>query len=241
MASDKAIEISFNRHNRKFYYPDWGDSGPYAQNILTGNEYPRFTVRGWAPKLIVDVGANIGAATLQFLSTYPGATIHCFEPCPEALKYLHLNTSGLETVHVHDFGLSSTNDNIDMYMGSVRLSQSSLFASGEVSDQKIKVEIRSASEAFSNIGIEACDIIKIDTEGCEVPILLELGPILDRIDVVFIEYHSENDRLEIDRILSNNFLLWQAKLHAVHRGINVYLSQRLVGRFPQTAFSPIQR
>ncbi len=239
MASAKSIDISFSEYDRKFYYPDCGDSGAYAQSILTGNEYPRFTARGWDPKLIIDIGANIGAATLQFLSAYPGATIHCFEPCPEALKYLHLNTSGLEAVHVHDFGLSSNNEFIDMYIGNVRLSQSSLFASGEVSDQKVKVEIRSASEAFLNIGIEACDIIKIDTEGCEIPILLELESVLNKTDVVFIEYHSENDRLEIDKILSNNFLLWQAKPHAVHRGINVYLSRRIVDCFPQTAFPPI--
>ena len=77
-------------------------------------------------------------------------------------------------------------------------------------------------------GISRIGLLKLDTEGSEVPILRDLEDFLDRIDAVFLEYHSEADRLEIDRILSSRFDLCKATIDLVHRGTLAYVAKAII-------------
>ena len=51
--------------------------------------------------------------------------------------------------------------------------------------------------------LKIVDILKIDTEGCEVPILFSIKKYLTEIKILYIEYHSSIDRDEIRRLLEN--------------------------------------
>lgn len=234
------LRFVLNGEPREFYYPDGADTEAYVRRVLAGKEYPLFKDAGWSPYSIVDIGANVGASALQFLATYPHAEVHCFEPGSEALVCLSANLAGIGRAHVHPFGLSSTAERRLLYRGHHRLSQNSLFPGGEASHEGVEVEIRRARQVFLELGLAGCDILKIDTEGCEVPILTDLGSLIRECSVVYLEYHAEDDRLFIDRFLSPFFHLWYASSLGVHRGINVYLSRALVERFPRVAFSEIR-
>jgi FkbM family methyltransferase len=234
------LSVVLDGEAREFIYPEGADSEAYVRRVLAGTEYPLFTDAGWRPTSIVDIGANVGASALQFLATYPNAEVHCFEPGPEARACLSANLAGIGRAHAHPFGLSSAAERRLLYRGHHRHSQNSLYPGGEASHEGVEVEIRRAREVFLELDLAGCDILKIDTEGCEVPILTDLDSLIGETSVVCLEYHAEDDRLFIDRFLSPFFHLWSASCLGVHRGTNVYLSRALVERFPRVAFPEIR-
>ena len=85
-----------------------------------------------------------------------------------------------------------------------------------------------ASQFLSERGIEGIDILKIDTEGCEVPILQSLGRYLPEVKVLYIEYHSERDRRIIDAMLAETHVLWKGQVRFAYRGEFCYLRRDLV-------------
>ena len=77
-----------------------------SNDILTGRTYP------WLPfvpdvRVILDAGANCGAATVYFAHRCPEARIHAFEPGSEQRAILDRNTADHPNVSVHPFGLYS--------------------------------------------------------------------------------------------------------------------------------------
>lgn len=46
------------------------------------------------PRVIFDLGANVGYASLFFALKYPGAEIYAFEPLSENFRMLEMNTGG---------------------------------------------------------------------------------------------------------------------------------------------------
>jgi hypothetical protein len=49
---------------------------------------------------VVDIGAHVGAFTLWLAERYPGLRAECFEPDPDAYRYLVRNTQGVAaTLH----------------------------------------------------------------------------------------------------------------------------------------------
>jgi len=233
------FEISLQGEQRYFHYPDQRNTGSFVRRVLSGREYPLFQPPDWHPQLIVDIGANIGAAAMQFLGAYPLAVIHCFEPSSEAFELLEMNTAGLGRVFRHEYGISSSDGECRLYIGKECLSGSSLYLNGKTSSRSEKVKVRRASDVFRELNLTGCDILKIDTEGSELPIIRDLGSLLSGPDALYVEYHSENDRIEIDRLVQPYFALWCSTIYAVNCGVNVYLSHKLLERYPKAVVRPI--
>ncbi len=74
----------------------------------------------------------------------------------------------------------------------------------------------------------ALSLLKVDPEGCEVPVLRFLADSLPEIDAIYPEYRCEPDRLTIDQSLKNDFLLFHASARVPHCGILGYLHERHV-------------
>ena len=101
----------------------------------------------------------------------------------------------------------------------------SVHCSPENTSAAVEVQLRAAGAALAERGVEAVDILKLDTEGCEVPILRSLAGLLPSLGVVFVEYHDEEDRREIDRLLGGTHVLCQGRVLAPHRGEFCYLAR----------------
>ncbi len=120
-----------------------------------------------------------------------------------------------------------------MFYGKDQSAQDSIIESNETVGESEIVNLVKASEEITNKGIREISILKIDTEGCEIPILEELL-ILGNIDIgiIYNEYHSEEDRLALDRLLSPNFMLFYSIANSIHRGTNGYISKKLCKMHP---------
>jgi FkbM family methyltransferase len=174
------------------------------RSILEGRTYPAIPFLE-PVTTIFDVGANCGATSLFLAHHFPGATIHAFEPGRAAHELASANLAHLPTVTVHHLGLHSSNQRAELAVpedlnGSV-LKRSS-------TDTIEVVELRSARDWVREQAIDAIDILKVDVEGCELAVLESLEPWLVRVQVVYVEYESRQDRRAIDALLAPSHELY---------------------------------
>jgi FkbM family methyltransferase len=188
---------------------------PFIQNVAT----------------IVDVGANSGIAAAYFRTYFPQAAIHCFEPDPGALAVLSANAEAISNCTVHPYGLDDSDRRATLFLGRDGTATNSIFPNRYTSSQQVAIELRNADTAIGALGLEAgIDILKLDTEGCELAILTSLSQRLPAIRVIYLEFHAEDDRQKIDTLLGQTHALWRAKIHVRHRGLCVYV---LKSEFPE--------
>lgn len=125
------------------------------------------------PKVIFDIGANIGIASVYFAMRYPKATIYSFEPLPENQILLQRNTEIFANIHIMPFGLSDRagtftycmSNNANSYGGGTFCNV------GHNPERAIELPVKTATTVINDLGIEQVDILKIDTEGSEYAIL----------------------------------------------------------------------
>ena len=90
------------------------------------------------------------------------------------------------------------------------------------------VELRSISHWLDEADISCIDVLKVDTEGCELSILLGLGEWLADIPVVYLEYHSESDRRQIDGLLAPSHVLAGGRALRPHLGELAYVAREVL-------------
>lgn len=209
-------QIEFRCHNNDL-------SRGICTDILNGTTYPIMPIEEDV-RVIADIGANVGAASLYFKGIYPTAIIHAFEPASESFSLLRNNADHVHGIHIYNYGLSDKNDSVKLYRGTNDSVTNSVFVGQETGASEI-IQLCAAAEVFNKLGLVTVDILKIDTEGCEVPILTSLADVLDSTKVIYIEYHCEEDRLTIDALLSKSHYLQYGRVNAVHRGELVYVNK----------------
>ena len=91
-----------------------------------------------------------------------------------------------------------------------------------------RVPCRDAGAQLDALGLSHVDVLKVDTEGCEVEILESLGDRLNAVDYVLLEYHSDDDRRRLDALLGE-FKLFACRSRVVDCGVVKYMHRRLLG------------
>lgn len=221
------IRLETPRAVYEFLFPDGVCMRNLVLGVLKGRAYPVLNLPGYSPRVILDVGANVGAAAMYFHLHFPEATIHCYEPSGRNIPYLMHNTRDLGKVHVHPYGLFREAVLLPLFRGRDTPAQDSVGRSPEAGVEIERVRLEKAADEVGRAGVRSVSILKIDTEGCEIPILADLLRALDRIDLIYAEYHSETDRLEMDRMLAGTHYLVSARAEQIHRGTNLYASKEL--------------
>ena len=77
----------------------------------TGSESEYIFPEQAEPKVIFDIGANIGIISLVMTNLYPDAIIHAFEPVPTNYDILLRNIEEYPNIHPHFFALGSSEEN----------------------------------------------------------------------------------------------------------------------------------
>lgn len=151
-----------------------------------GDERMRFPSDKSDP-LIIDCGSNVGVSVLYFRSIHPAARIICFEPDPAVHACLeeNLRANGItdvdhrrQAVWVHGEGVSFGSEGADG--GSILRSENAV----RLPSVRLREVLQEAGEI---------DLLKIDIEGAEVPVLLDCADELHRVKQLYVEYHSLPD------------------------------------------------
>lgn len=91
----------------------------------------------------------------------------------------------------------------------------------------VQVELVDAGQQMDELELDHVNILKIDTEGCEVEILESLGNRLKQVDFMIVEYHYEKDRRRIDEILGE-YAIFGSKAAFLGLGTVKYIRSRLM-------------
>jgi FkbM family methyltransferase len=197
-----------------------------CQAILDGRTYPRIPFIHDV-RVVMDAGANVGAASVFFSLSYPDATVFAFEPAGLPYGLLSKNTAAHANVKTHNFGLYSSDVELPLYRGKYETGMSSVAKSESTRDESEVVSLRSVRDWLAESSISSVDVLKVDTEGCEVAILEAMGDLLPQVKVIYLEYHSDDERKEFDRILGETHLLAHGQM-MVHLGEVAYVAKDVV-------------
>ena len=147
---------------------------------------------GWK---IVDIGAGIGEFTLFALLGHPQNFVYAFEPYPRSFDLLSDNLAANQIANAQIFpeaiGAETGTLALDLSSGEPLQIQSFSLDSASIQEEVLKVRSLSLEDAFNRLGLEACDLLKLDCEGAEYDILFHTtASVLGRIDRIVMEYHD---------------------------------------------------
>jgi FkbM family methyltransferase len=137
------------------------------------------------PRVILDIGANIGAYSVRCAQKWPGVHIHAYEPDPINFEALSKNLANYSRCTPHLLGVRDQNCISPLHLGDTGCVHSFITSERDTGNT-VAVHCIAAAD------LPKADIIKIDTEGLELEILTHLK--LDGVTALVIEYHSAEDR-----------------------------------------------
>jgi len=191
--------IPINGHPFRYRHGT-GDAFVLYECVLRGRKAAYFSKNLPARdqvRVIVDVGANVGASALFWKAQYPAARLLCFEPVAENFALLSQNLAGYGATECHNEGLGSADAQLELIAspGAGNEGGWSLYQRGQKGGEaRQRVTIRRSGTRLAELGVDAIDILKVDTEGHEREILRGLEPdMLERTRYITGELHGERD------------------------------------------------
>ena len=230
MDRTKGVESKFSISTVNYYLDDRPISFKYftaqkdfVYEVLKGEVYQPVRFLRPPARTIVDIGASIGDSVVALRTAYPGSHIYAFEPGTTSFALLSENTATLPDLEIFNFGLLDRDVTLQLYHGQRSHMTDSVSRSYLNSGDSEQIELRDALTTLKGLGIESIDVLKVDTEGCELPILKRLlGTWSPR--VIYLEYHSDEDRRAIDALLSD-YAIHGGRIAMTHRGEYCYVAK----------------
>ena len=216
-------------------FPDEDGLEQCILDVIEGRDYPLFFAPLYQPSTIIDIGGHVGSTARYFAHSYPKAGIVSFEPHPITFQYLQHNAKPYAgRIAPVNAGLGNTQTELELFEGQYSSMQASTIKNEENKDQSVKIFILEAKDAMAKAGVEKIDILKIDTEGMEIPIFQALQTFLPSTDVIYLEYHSEEDRHKLDAMFAQDFTLFHASVMEPDRGMLGYCNKRKLEELRET-------
>jgi FkbM family methyltransferase len=142
--------------------------------------------------VIIDAGANVGSMTARFVSDYPRATIHAFEPNPEIAEQLAQRFAQHPQVHIYQKALGAENREIAFNVLK-RHSSSSILAPTLKNHQyhpgemETKQQITVPMVRLDSVITDEVDLLKLDLQGYELEALKGCGEWIEHIKMITSE------------------------------------------------------
>lgn len=195
--------------------------------------YERFGTRledGWT---IVDIGGGLGDYTLFAARAAPHGRVFAFEPFPESFALLQENLAANGVGNVQSFP-----EAIWSQAGVLKI-DGSLGEPGQFISRSTAAQVRqstevpsiSLAEAFERLAITRCDLMKIDCEGAEYPILFNTpAEVLGRIQRIVMEYHdsiTQYTHRDLQEFLSSTGFAVRVTPNYVHKDLGYLYAWRV--------------
>ena len=190
------------------YRPGTSDTTVIYEALIKSGRKGEYNVpANLDPRVILDIGGNIGVATIFFSRLFPNAQIHTFEPVPDNLAMLRKNVETLKNVTVHPVALGKEDASTQIFWSEedANLGGFSLYGKNANVGKSVTIDVRRSATYLAQHGIDGADLIKIDTEGAEFDILTSLdGAMLSQVKWIVGELHGISD-FELLTYLSRSF------------------------------------
>jgi len=150
-----------------------------------------FQTASAAPR-ILDCGSNVGLASLWFRRHYPAARITAYEADPElcAMTGRNLDRNGAGDVEVVHAALWTSSGEVTFRAEG---SDSGMIdgLSGAVDAKAMTVPSLRLRDVLAS---DRVDLLKLDVEGAEGPLLADCEPVLDRVGAIIMDLHEFDPR-----------------------------------------------
>jgi FkbM family methyltransferase len=152
--------------------------------VAASLEHTALPVKQYAT--VVDIGAHTGQFSLLARCLYPGATIHAFEPLPEAAAKFREVFAADPRVRLHEAAVAPTSGDATLYVGGV-WDAGSLLPSALGSAREIHVHAAPLEEFVTDAEIRPLALLKLDVQGFEREALMGCRSLLHRFDDIVAE------------------------------------------------------
>jgi len=161
------------------------------KTLAGGYDIPFLKFKG-TPR-VLDIGANVGAFCMWARQKWPGCPIRAFEPQPEMWPFFLANTDGQVPLIKKAIWHESP---VTLYTkeGNCLLTGPTKYAYHDGEPMQ--------AEAIHPKELPPCEVLKLDTEGGELPILQHYK---HKPSVILVEAHCEKDRQKIERYLDADY------------------------------------
>ncbi len=198
--SSKTYKFSFSYNNKDFvFFANNRVDLAALDEIFVQKEY-EFNYVG-DPKVILDLGANIGDTAIFYALKFPNAKIFAVEPNPHVHEKLEKNTLQFPNIVVCKCAVSDTTGKINLNFGDSHLGSS--INSREQNKNSVEVDVYSLQDFCAKNNIEKVDILKFDIEGAEEYLLNDFEFINTRVVQMVGEMHDDLVTTPIKGLLGN--------------------------------------
>lgn len=181
-----------------------------VDEVLDGRAYPLPDLPPLV-RSIADIGAHIGAASAWFRQHFPSAAFHCWEPNPTTFALLQQNAP-FATLHncglARDFGLAWPKRCVSPCTFST--------SDSDMHSRESPVRLEHAGHALGKL---RPDLIKLDTEGAEVGIIESALDVFQEAKLVYVEFHTEDDRHRIEDLLADSHRIFYRMIYKLELGV----------------------
>jgi len=142
------------------------------------------------PRVVIDIGANIGNFALYAASRWPEASIHAYEPAPENFARLKRNVSlsGPSRIICHSAAVGARSGSTTLYL-KADPGWHSIWEDG--AETAITVPVTTLANIANQLDGQSIDILKLDCEGAEYGILDGTESLLrEHVHQIAMEYHE---------------------------------------------------
>jgi len=190
---DNIFEIHGITLEHNYDIKAWGTSN----HVIGENAYD--LPKNLKNKVVVDVGANIGAFSI--LAAKQGAIVYAFEPYPANYEMLlkNIKHNHVENL-IHPFPVAIGKKRVaKLYLHPTRSDWASLDISlNELKeDDYVMVSVVSLKSVFESEKIDNCFFLKLDCEGAEKEIIEEIiAGLYKKIHFISGEFHYSNSETQ---------------------------------------------
>jgi FkbM family methyltransferase len=140
--------------------------------------------------IVIDAGAYTGEWAQEIIDRY-NPTIHAFEPDPRNYKKLEERARLQSHLIPYKYGLGDRNEAVRItleFLGSTIFSD----ASDKKGVPSAEVEIRDIAETWNLLALDRVDLMKINIEGAEFPLLERMiaADLLEKVGCFMIQFHE---------------------------------------------------
>jgi FkbM family methyltransferase len=186
------------------------------------------------PSLIFDVGAHRGESLAQFTSWFPRARVHCFEPAAKPFIALRKQAGNNPRIVCINAALGDTigpallyvrrgtdNSSLNMYEGQD--------PSEYIREQQM-VGVNTLDAYCASEHIEAIDLLKIDTEGFDLKVLLGGRFMFERSAIGIVQVEAgmspENTKHVPHQAFEEFFMRYNYRIFGFYEQVSEWTTKR---------------
>jgi FkbM family methyltransferase len=166
--------------------PGTSDAATFDE-VFVAREYD-LPLADFSPRQVLDLGANVGFASVLFSARWPEAKVLSVEPERENMILLKRNTApyrNIEALHAAVWSRET-----EVAVANPAGDANAFRMTENAAPESATIPAFTVNQLLDRLGGKEIDLVKMDVEGAEREILEGAGDWLDRVNVLVIELHD---------------------------------------------------